>query len=175
VSERTRQVAKLAAPAAVALILWLFVWPSVWGGSMTYLTVSGPSMEPLYASGDFVAAREQPSYAAGDIVVFSTGQGNVIHRIVGGDGQAGYLMQGDNNPDVDRWTPTDAEVLGKAVLHVPNAGDAVMLARDVLVTPPFPYLLAGFVFLVIALGGDAKQKIEHEGPAEAPEPEPASA
>lgn len=149
---------KIAATAAVAVLVWLFLWPAVMGGSMTYIVVSGPSMEPIYETGDFVAARAQDSYATGDIVVFSTENGNVIHRIIGGDGDTGYLMQGDNNPNVDQWTPTDNEVLGKAALHVPNAGNAVMLIRQVLITPPFPYLLAGFVFLVIVLGDDQKQK-----------------
>ena len=40
-----------------------------------------------------------------------------------------------------------------------------MLARDVLITPPFPYLLAGFVFLVVALGGDSTTKRKDEQPA----------
>ena len=154
----TRQVAKFAATAVVAVLLWLFVWPAVWGGAMTYITVSGPSMEPLYSTGDFVAAREQDSYVVGDVVVFRTENGNVIHRIVGGDGQSGDMMKADNNPEIDKWTPTDQQVLGQAVLLVPGAGDAVMLVRQVLITPPFPYLLAGFVFLVFALGSDGKTK-----------------
>jgi signal peptidase I len=124
---------------------------------MTYVVISGPSMEPVYESGDFVAARSQSSYEIGDIVVFSTDNGNVIHRIVGGDGESGYVMQGDNNPEIDQWTPTDDEVLGEAVLHVPGAGDAVMLVRHIAITPPFPYLLAGFVFLVIVMGDDKKK------------------
>lgn len=172
-TDRRRKAARLAATAVGAVLLWLFVWPSVWGGSMTYITVSGPSMEPLYSTGDFVAAREQDSYEVGDIVVFRTGNGNVIHRIVGGDGESGYLMQGDNNPEIDKWTPTDEEVLGQAVLHVPGAGDAVMLIRHVLITPPFPYFLAGFVFLVLALSSDGKKKARDEQPQAADDREPA--
>ena len=171
-SDRRRKIAQLAATAVAAVLLWLFVWPSVWGGSMTYITVSGPSMEPLYSTGDFVAAREQDSYELGDIVVFRAEDGNVIHRIVGGDGESGYVTQGDNNPEIDQWTPTDDEVLGEAVLHVPGAGDAVMLVRQVLITPPFPYFLAGFVFLVFALGSDGK-KARTEQPEAADDREPA--
>lgn len=157
-SRPTRTVVKLAATVAAAVLVWLFLWPAAMGGSMTYIVVSGPSMEPVYETGDFVAAREQESYGIGDIVVFSTDNGNVIHRIIGGDGDTGYLMQGDNNPKVDQWTPTDEEVLGKAALHVPDAGNAVMLVRQVLITPPFPYLLAAFVFLVIVLGNDKQER-----------------
>ena len=89
--------------------------------------------------------------------MFSTDNGNVIHRIVGGDGESGYVMQGDNNPEIDQWTPTDDEVLGEAVLHVSGAGDDVMLVHHIVITPPFPYLLAGFVFLVIVMGDDKKK------------------
>jgi signal peptidase I len=128
-------------------------------------------MEPLYRTGDFVADREQDSCQAGDVVVFRTENGNVIHRIVGGDGQSGYVMQGDNNPEIDKWTPTDQEVLGQAVLHVPGAGDAVMLVRQVLITPPFPYFLAGFVFLVFGLGSDS-EKVRDEQPQAADDREP---
>jgi signal peptidase len=148
---------KLAVTAAISVLVWLFLWPAAIGGSMTYVVVSGPSIEPVYETGDFVAARKQQSYGIGDIVVFSTSNEDVIHRIIGGDGDTGYVMQGDNNPKVDQWTPTDNEVLGKAALHVPDAGNAVMLVRQILITPPFPYLLAGFVFLVIVLGDDAKK------------------
>jgi signal peptidase len=151
---RIRSITKLAVTVAVAVLSWLFLWPAVLGGSMTYVVVSGPSMEPTYHTGDLVVAREASDYEIGDVVVFDTGDGNVIHRVTGGDGQSGYVTQGDNNPDPDRWTPTEDEVLGEAVLHLPGVGDAVMLARQVLITPPFPYLLAGFVFLVIVLGDD---------------------
>ena len=151
------RAARYAATATIAVLTWLFVWPALLGGSMTYVVISGPSMEPTYTSGDFVAARAQASYETGDIVVFSTGNGNVIHRIVGGDGEAGYMTQGDNNPETDQWTPTDDEVLGEAALHVPGVGDAVMLLRHVLITPPFPYLLAAFLFLVIVMGEDKKK------------------
>lgn len=175
-SDRVRALAKVIATAAVAMLAWLFVWPAALGGSMTYIVVSGPSMEPVYETGDFVAARGQNTYDVGDIVVFSTDNGNVIHRIIGGDGVGGYVMQGDNNPEIDQWTPTDDEVLGKAVLHVPNAGNAVMVVRQVLITPPFPYLLAGFIFLVIVLGDDKKKASARARPdddeaAEPSEPE----
>ena len=156
------RAAKYGATAAVAILAWLFVWPALLGGSMNYVVLSGPTIEPTYESGDFVAARERHSYETGDIVVFRTENGNVIHRIIGRDGTTGYVMQGDNNPETDPWTPTDDEVLGEAVLHVPGAGDTMMLLRHVVITPPFPYLLAAFVFVVIVLGDDQK-KPEGEG------------
>lgn len=151
-----RRIAKITATVGVAVLAWLFLWPAVLGGSMTYVVVSGPSMEPAFHTGDLVVARERSSYDIRDVVVYATENGNVIHRIIGGDGESGYVTQGDNNPDPDQWAPTDDDVLGEAVVHLPGIGNAVMLLKHVLITPPFPYLLAGFVFLVIVLGDRTK-------------------
>lgn len=149
---------RLVGAVLIGLAVWLWMWPADFGGSTTYVAVSGRSMQPTYQPGDLVVAREQTTYSVGEIVVYRTDHGDVIHRIIGGDGENGYVMQGDNNPRSDQWTPTSDEVLGKAVLHIPNAGNTVMMVRQVLITPPFPYLLAGFVFLVIVLGDDPKKK-----------------
>ena len=43
---------KLAATAAAAALIWLFLWPAAIGGSMTYVVVSGPSMEPVYVTSE---------------------------------------------------------------------------------------------------------------------------
>lgn len=171
----TTTVVRVLATVAVAVVAWLFVVPTHFGGSMTYIVVSGPSMEPVYETGDLVVAREQDEYAVGDIVVFSTEHGKVIHRIVGGDGESGYVMQGDNNPDTDAWSPTTDEVLGRAVVEVPGVGSAVLTLREVLITPPFPYLLAGFVFLVIVLGDDSKKRKPKSAQASDETAEPDSA
>ena len=157
-----RWTSTIAATVAAAVLSWLFLWPAVLGGSMTYVVVSGPSMEPTYHTGDLVVARERSGYETRDVVVFATENGNVIHRIIGGDGESGYVTQGDNNPEADRWAPTDDEVLGEAVVHLPGVGNAVVLLKQVLITPPFPYLLAGFVFLVIVLGDDKKADARKE-------------
>ena len=66
------------------------------------------------------------SYQVGDIVVYNppdVGGARVIHRIIGGNGADGWVMQGDNNDFVDPWEPTDDRVLGKAVLHLPKVGE----------------------------------------------------
>ena len=47
-----------------------------------------------------------------------------------------------------------------------------MLVRQTLITPPFPYFLAGFVFLVFALGSDGTKKVRDEQPQAADDREP---
>ncbi|GGC05298.1 S24/S26 family peptidase [Cellulomonas carbonis] len=126
-----------------ALVVGWFLWPSSLGGCTTLTIVSGRSMEPTYVTGDLVVARcGQPE--VGDVVVYTppgTGGARVIHRIVDGDPGA-WVLQGDNNDFLDPWEPTDADVLGRAVLHLPGVGTA----GAVLLSP-----LAWVSLLVVAL------------------------
>lgn len=120
-------------PAAVLVsMLWLaaavtaawFLWPTSLGGCTTVTVVSGSSMEPSYHGGDLVVSRCGP-VSVGDVVVYEppgVDGARVIHRVVGGDGATGWVAQGDNNDFLDPWQPTDADVLGSPVLHLPGVG-----------------------------------------------------
>lgn len=106
----------------LVVALW-FVWPVQLGGCTTLTIVSGHSMEPTFYTGDLVVSRCADP-AVGDVVVYATPEtqgGRVIHRIVGGD-SSGWVLRGDNNPADDPFHPTDEQVLGSAVLHVPRVG-----------------------------------------------------
>ena len=149
-----RRLTSLALTAVVAVLVWVFLWPTFLGGAATYTVVAGPSMEPTYESGDLVIVREQRTYSEGDIIAYDTENGPVIHRIVDGDGTNGYITQGDNNDAVDSWQPTHEDVIGKPWLHVPEIGNYLIFARWMLITPPFPYALAGAVFLYLVLRPD---------------------
>ena len=131
--------------AVVAFCAW-FLWPSSFGGSTTFILVSGHSMEPDYHPGDLLVARKgAPSI--GDIIVYKPGAeyGNakVVHQIVGGDGVAGWVMKGKNNTFVDQWNPTNHQVVGIVQVHFPSLGRVGV----VLLSP-----LVWAALLVIALG-----------------------
>lgn len=124
-------VANVALVAFLVGAVWA-LWPSNLGGCTTMTIVSGHSMEPTYYTGDLVVSRCGEA-AVGDVVVYQPARengGRVIHRIVGGDAEAGWRMQGDNNDFIDPWAPTEDEVLGVARLHVPHLGAvaAILLA-----------------------------------------------
>ncbi|HEX2153541.1 MAG TPA: signal peptidase I [Acidimicrobiia bacterium] len=104
--------------------LWVLLAPASWGGSSSFVIVAGASMEPTLWNGDLVWIREAADYRAGDIVAFNSGQGMVIHRIIGESSQ-GFIVKGDNKEDPDRWTPKEEDVLGKKMVHIPQAGDWV--------------------------------------------------
>lgn len=160
-----RAVARIAGVFAVAVLSWLFWLPASLGGYMTYAVVSGESMQPTYYTGDFVVARAAPSYEVGDVVVFPTEDEDVIHRIVAGDVNSGFITQGDNNPTVDRWTPTADEIRGKSVIRVPGAGYAAMFIRELVITYPFLHALIAAIGFMAALREYSKSRTRQYGHA----------
>lgn len=99
--------------------------PQVFGFSQL-IVVSG-SMEPALLVGDMIIIREQPDYQVGDIVTYRTGLRVVTHRIVDiTENQA--VLQGDANNVADKPIPVTA-IVGKVVLRIPRAGDALLYAR----------------------------------------------
>jgi len=106
-----------------ALTVGWFLWPSSLGGCTTLTIVSGHSMEPTYYTGDLVVSRCGP-VEIGDVIVYNppnVGGARVIHRIIDGDA-SGWIVQGDNNDFLDPWKPTEENILGSAVLHLPQVG-----------------------------------------------------
>lgn len=152
---RARRLYRVLAPwlaVAGALVWFVALRPVALGGPAGYVVVAGTSMEPLYRTGDLVLTRRADSYRTGDVVAFGIPDSGatVIHRIVGGDAEAGYVLRGDNKPNDDLWRPTPDDVLGKAVVHVPHVGAAGTLLRS----PPALGVLAG-VFAFLAVAGPA--------------------
>lgn len=116
-------------------------------GSLAVVTTHGISMEPRMSQGDLVVVRAAGSYAAGDVVAYRSAllDSVVLHRIVGIAGD-GFVVRGDNNSWDDAERPSDAEVIGKELLHLPRGG--IWLQR--LTAPP---VLAAAGFLLVIAGG----------------------
>lgn len=131
----------------VFVVGWMTFAPTAVGGSSTYVTTYGNSMEPLLHRGDLALVRAQPAYRVGDVVAYrSELLGTVVlHRIIGRDGNR-YIFKGDHNTWVDADRPTGDHLLGKMTLHLPGVGTHVQKAAS----PPAIAGLAsvGFVPLV---------------------------
>jgi signal peptidase I len=134
-------VAGLVAVGAAVLLL----------GPLRLVVTHGVSMNPVYYQGDLVIVAAADSYAAGEIVAYHDRVHHlvVLHRIIGGD-PTGYEFKGDNNQSVDAVRPRQADLIGRAVLHLPKAG--AWLDR---ITGPVP--LGVTAFLLLAAGGTATQ------------------
>jgi len=135
-------VSPMAGSLLVAMCLtWvLLLRPGFLGGPASYIMVSGVSMEPTLRSGDLVVVRKQESYTTGDLVAFDVKGGVVIHRIVGGSAEEGFVVQGDNKRRPDSWRPRAEQVRGSMWFRAPGGGRAIAFLRQPLVLAA---LLAG--------------------------------
>lgn len=127
--------------AAGVLFLLTTVGPR-WAGTTM---VVGESMQPTLHPGDIVFTRRLDTYTAGDIIVYRIPAGEpgggieVIHRIVGGDGSAGFRTIGDNRTGEDPWRPTQADIVGTPWRTIPRGGLVLLWFRS----PIFVALLVG--------------------------------
>lgn len=118
--------------AAVA-VLWV-LWPAWLGGGTSLIVVSGVSMEPTYRDGDVLLVYEmQPE--PGDVIAFHVPgrKGQIVHRVVERRPDGRLLVQGDNRATPDLPLPSDADVIGVAVLEIPFGRHLLRLATDPLV------------------------------------------
>lgn len=120
-------------------------------GRAAFVGTHGVSMNPIYHQGDLVVVVKANTYRLGQIVAYRLPAAHVVvlHRIVGGNAD-GFVMKGDNNQSIDPTHPAAAQVVGRAVVHVPHGGR--WLSR--LTSPAVVALIA---FTLTAGGGAAIQ------------------
>ncbi len=127
-------------------------WPAALGGSTTWVTVSGTSMEPGYSTGDLVLTRNDGQWQIGDVVIYRVqgeSQALIVHRLVSGNPTDGWYAQGDNKPRIDPWLIPDSSVLGREKLHIPYAGGAIAWIRS----PQILAILCGILVFWAVLTG----------------------
>lgn len=161
--ERSRLIRLMSTGVMLLVVVgWaMFLRPAYLGGPVTYVIVAGQSMEPGLHTGDLVLARRQDSYGRGDVVAFQVprnepgGGSIVIHRMVGGSGNEGWVLQGDNKDEPDIWRPTNEEISGKRWLLIPQAGHLLVLVRSPLA---FAVGASLMVFLLVATPGGREER-----------------
>jgi signal peptidase I len=146
---RLPKKARFLVPALLVLGWLVLFRPASLGGPAGYVMVTGVSMEPTIDDGDFVLTQAQDRYEIGDVVAFKASNSVVIHRIIGGSAEAGFVMQGDNNNSVDSWRPTTEDVVGKRWLRIPGLGGKVQQLRG---NPAALGGVSGVLFALAALG-----------------------
>ncbi|MPZ99458.1 MAG: signal peptidase I [Dehalococcoidia bacterium] len=116
----------------VAVLAWAVLFrPLFLGGPASFVIVSGVSMRPTMHTGDLAVLHRESEYAPGDVVAFKTPEGGlIIHRIVGGDAEQGFVMQGDNRDHIDEWHPKPDDILGSLWLHAPGLGDRLLWLKQ---------------------------------------------
>jgi len=142
------RLARLVVGGLVLLAWAVWLRPEFAGGRVDYVIVGGRSMLPTLHGGDLVMVQREAVYRVGDVVAYHIPDGvfrgrRIIHRIVGGDSQQGFIMRGDNNPDDDLWNPRPRDIDGKLWKRLPAAGRLVAAARAPGVLAA---VVGGFVF-----------------------------
>ena len=131
-----RRLRSVLGTALTALALFS-VLPAQLGGLMTFTVVSGHSMDPTYHTYDLALTYRSGAAKPGDVIVYRVPEGEpgaggqVIHRVIGGDGHDGYVTKGDNREGPDIWRPRQQDVVGKVVGIVPQGGKALVMALNV--------------------------------------------
>jgi signal peptidase I len=96
-------------------------------------------MRPTYQPGDLVLVRREANYGPGDIVAYRVPDDYIasdlllIHRIIGGSGENGFTLLGDNNQEKDIWYPKSSDIVGRPVFHIPSVGLVLTFLRAPLV------------------------------------------
>ena len=145
-----RQLLGLGVRGALAWVLW----PASLGGATRSIVVGGHSMEPEYHIGDIVILRPGGP-AVDEIVVFDPPLEEdhplVVHRIVGGDEESGWVTQGDNNPEPDPWLIHAGDVKGRVAFLIPQGHRGIAL----LGSPMVLALILGAMGVVVLWPRDA--------------------
>lgn len=134
--------------------------PQTLGGEAGYVIVAGESMEPGLSADDLVIVRQRAAYEPGDVIAYRIPNGSsdatVIHRVIGGNAEDGYVTQGDNRETRDVWRPRPSDVIGARWVRIPAVGKAVRLFR----TPIGLSAVVGFTvfaFFALAPRGEARR------------------
>jgi signal peptidase len=144
--------ASLLGSLALFLLWAVFLRPVVLGGPAGYTIVTGSSMEPGMHAGDLVVSMRQDAYAVGDAIVYRIPAGEdyagrlIVHRIIGGDGASGFVVQGDNAAHRDPWTVSSGDVIGRVAAMIPLGGRVLIFLRNPFVAGS---LAAGFAFVLV--------------------------
>ncbi len=111
--------------------IWIAWAPLQWGGEVSYVLVTGNSMEPGLHKGDLAIVRSAAAYQVGDIVTYHDAEMNVnvIHRIINQQDDH-FILKGDNNSWVDAYHPEQGEIIGKLWVFLPQFGQVVKWVRS---------------------------------------------
>jgi signal peptidase len=166
--------------AVLAFVGWfLALRPQTLGGPAGWILVAGDSMEPNIHAGSLVVVTRRAEYGIGDVVAYRVPDGdpgagdNVIHRIVGGTADGGFIVRGDNTNGPDMWRPEPSDIVGAAWLVLPNGAVPMLFLRSPIVIASLAAALATYVVLGLLVPSrpSAARRAELEGSASRPVPE----
>jgi len=143
------RIARLSCAVALLLAGVGMFLPTSLGGSTTYVSTFGTSMEPGFHTGDLAILRPADSYGVGDVIAYRSDGLNttVMHRIVDRDGNR-FVTQGDNNSFLDEDHPAAEQVMGSLWLQIPHGGHALAALRSPALVFPVTVAIAALMWVL---------------------------
>ena len=143
---------------SIAIILLMFSGLSFGGVVKARIVLTG-SMEPSISPGDIIITtpitRKEPKI--GDVIAYQAKRFNgenvavFSHRIISGDIQNGFVVQGDANKTPDNQKPKAPDILGVVIFVIPFLGN--------ILTPKALFLLVPCIFGLLLIM-DAMKSVE---------------
>ncbi len=101
------------------------------------LVIATESMTGEINKGDMIIYEQydDQKIEEGQVIVFSQGQSNVIHRVIKIEdiqGERRYYTKGDANPDPDFGYRTEADIVGLTDIKVPFVGFPTLWLREII-------------------------------------------
>lgn len=93
--------------------------------------VSSWSMEPTLHVGDIVVVAGSENYSVGEIVVYESPSGLIVHRVVKVNTNS-FITKGDANPYPDSINPTLTMIKGKVIFVIPYIGNIKLLFEQLI-------------------------------------------
>lgn len=102
---------------------------------VSFLTISGHSMEPAITNADIIAvipSVDPDELEVGDVLVYTRDNGEktitIVHRIIAID-ESGIATKGDSNDKADRDMVKPADIIGIFWFKIPHLGSFIRFAN----------------------------------------------
>lgn len=166
----------------VGIALTAAVTSALWNKPMLLTSVRSNSMYPLFQRSDMLFVKSiSDSYKVkiGDIVVFKvydgglSSKGWIVHRIISGDEESGYITKGDANEYTDQssggtgpiqrnWIVSKVITIGKKPMKIPLIGYIPLwmekFQKNSYTLPLIAILLATIIAVNEIISGKKKKK-----------------
>jgi signal peptidase len=86
------------------------------------LTVQSGSMEPIIHTGSLILVHPTSRYTAGNIIVFKTAHGLIVHRLQSISSNGQIQTKGDANQNVDPFKIQTSDIIGAPLFVIPYIG-----------------------------------------------------
>jgi len=156
----------------VAIVLTAAITSALWDKPMMLSSVRSNSMYPLFERSDMILIKsisDNDSVNIGDIIVFKVEKGSlsskgwIVHRIIEGNEETGYITKGDANNDTDQasggtgpiqreWIASKVMTIGDKPIKIPLIGYLPLWMEKFQTNPYAMPIIAVILAAIVGIG-----------------------